>query len=156
MPPLSPRPYQPNPRHPSAPPSSMPRHPPHPSPSRLPPRLPTPSPHLSLRFFLSHNLLCTSHSAIPIANNQFHVSPNPAITTLAHRAIHWLIHLQYQNSPSHIHIAAIQPTSSLYQPSPLQTLDSIDSRVNSYPFLPYFIHQVHPFSHFQFSTSTAP
>ncbi|KAJ4452551.1 hypothetical protein PAPYR_13246 [Paratrimastix pyriformis] len=47
----------------------------------------------------------------------------------------------YQNSPSHIHIAAIQPTSSLYQPSPLQTLDSIDSRVNSYPFLPYFIHQ---------------
>ncbi|KAJ4455404.1 hypothetical protein PAPYR_9625 [Paratrimastix pyriformis] len=37
--------------------------------------------------------------------------------------------------------AAIQPTSSLYQPSPLQTLDSIDSRVNSYPFLPYFIHQ---------------
>ncbi|KAJ4459217.1 hypothetical protein PAPYR_4740 [Paratrimastix pyriformis] len=49
--------------------------------------------------------------------------------------------LRYQNSPSHIHIAAIQPTSSLYQPSPLQTLDSIDSRVNSYPFLPYFIHQ---------------
>ncbi|KAJ4453267.1 hypothetical protein PAPYR_12309 [Paratrimastix pyriformis] len=48
----------------------------------------------------------------------------------------------YQNSPSHIHIAAIQPTSSLYQPSPLQTLDSIDSRVNSYPFLPYFIHQL--------------
>ncbi|KAJ4456722.1 hypothetical protein PAPYR_7931 [Paratrimastix pyriformis] len=51
----------------------------------------------------------------------------------------------YQNSPSHIHIAAIQPTSSLYQPSPLQTLDSIDSRVNSYPFLPYFIHQSVPF-----------
>ncbi|KAJ4454261.1 hypothetical protein PAPYR_11082 [Paratrimastix pyriformis] len=50
--------------------------------------------------------------------------------------------LRYQNSPSHIHIAAIQPTSSLYQPSPLQTLDSIDSRVNSYPFLPYFIHQL--------------
>ncbi|KAJ4453400.1 hypothetical protein PAPYR_12127 [Paratrimastix pyriformis] len=49
---------------------------------------------------------------------------------------------EYQNSPSHIHIAAIQPTSSLYQPSPLQTLDSIDSRVNSYPFLPYFIHQL--------------
>ncbi|KAJ4457736.1 hypothetical protein PAPYR_6659 [Paratrimastix pyriformis] len=49
--------------------------------------------------------------------------------------------LRYQNSPSHIHIAAIQPTSSLYQPS-LQTLDSIDSRVNSYPFLPYFIHQL--------------
>ncbi|KAJ4455170.1 hypothetical protein PAPYR_9898 [Paratrimastix pyriformis] len=24
----------------------------------------------------------------------------------------------------------------------LQTLDSIDSRVNSYPFLPYFIHQL--------------
>ncbi|KAJ4455241.1 hypothetical protein PAPYR_9829 [Paratrimastix pyriformis] len=26
--------------------------------------------------------------------------------------------------------------------SHLQTLDSIDSRVNSYPFLPYFIHQL--------------
>ncbi|KAJ4453509.1 hypothetical protein PAPYR_12006 [Paratrimastix pyriformis] len=88
----------------------MPRHPPHPSPSRLPPRLPTPSPHLSLRFFL------------------FPQSP----------PLHLTFRYPHRQQPIP---SAIQPTSSLYQPSPLQTLDSIDSRVNSYPFLPYFIHQ---------------
>ncbi|KAJ4455242.1 hypothetical protein PAPYR_9830 [Paratrimastix pyriformis] len=81
MPPLSPRPYQPNPRHPSAPPSSMPRHPRTLLRAVFRPVSPLHLRTFLLRFFPSHNLLCTSHSAIPIANNQFHVSPNPAITT---------------------------------------------------------------------------
>ncbi|KAJ4455244.1 hypothetical protein PAPYR_9832 [Paratrimastix pyriformis] len=108
------------------------------------------------------------------ATEEAQPSPNPAITTLAHRAIHWLIHLhsafsgsllrlklsprpillqfagqffphhpsfpQVPELSSHIHSS--HSANILFVPAiSSQTLDSIDSRVNSYPFLPYFIHQ---------------
>ncbi|KAJ4454074.1 hypothetical protein PAPYR_11293 [Paratrimastix pyriformis] len=90
-----------------------------------------------------HRPIAAPDSAFSGSLLRLEAIPRPILLQFAGQFLFPIIpaSLRYQNSPSHIHIAAIQPTSSLYQPSPLQTLDSIDSRVNSYPFLPYFIHQ---------------